>query len=149
MITKKEIMDWPKGSHGNTYGGNPLACVASLATIDLIEKEYLQNAKEMGDYALAALAEMMDRHPSIGDVRGIGLMIGVEFVLDRESKDPAVALRDDVVNFAFERGLLTLGCGQSVIRLAPPLSVTKTEMDDALAILEEAITLAEKKHGLL
>ncbi len=76
-------------------------------------------------------------------------MIGVEFVLDRETKQPAAELRDDVVNFAFERGLLTLGCGQSVIRIAPPLSVTKSEVDDAMAIFEEAITLAEKKHGLL
>jgi 4-aminobutyrate aminotransferase len=147
MIAKKEIMDWPKGSHGNTYGGNPLACSASLATIDLIEKQFLQNAKEVGDYAQDALAEIMARHPSIGDVRGIGLMIGVEFVLDRDSKEPAAGLRDDVVNFAFERGLLTLGCGQSVIRLAPPLSVTRGEVDDALMIFEEAITLAEQKHG--
>ena len=76
-------------------------------------------------------------------------MIGVEFVLDRESKEPAVQLRDDIVDYAFERGLLTLGCGQSVIRLAPPLSVTRGEVDDALAIFEEAITLAEQKHGLL
>jgi 4-aminobutyrate aminotransferase len=148
MIAKKEIMDWPKGSHGNTYGGNPLACAASLATIDLIEKQYLKNAKEIGDYTLDALAELMVRHPSIGDVRGIGLMIGVEFVLDRVSKEPADQLRDDIVNYAFERGLLTLGCGQSVIRLAPPLSVTRGEVDDALAIFEEAITLAEHKHGL-
>lgn len=149
MIARREIMDWPKGSHGNTFGGNPLACSAALATIDLIEKEYLQNATEVGNYTLDALAELMARHPSIGDVRGIGLMIGIEFVLDRESKAPAVDLRDEIVNLAFERGLLTLGCGQSTIRFSPPLSTTISEVNDALVIFEEAITLAEKKYNLL
>jgi 4-aminobutyrate aminotransferase len=146
MITRKEIMSWPTGSHGNTFGGNPISCAASLATIDLIEKHYLQNVREVGEYALDALAEIMARHPSIGDVRGIGLMIGVEFVQNRETKDPAVDLRDEVVNLAFELGLLTLGCGQSVIRISPPLSTTKTEIDEGLMILEEAIALAEKKY---
>ncbi|MCB2210164.1 acetyl ornithine aminotransferase family protein [bacterium] len=149
MIARSEIMDWPKGSHGNTFGGNPLACSAALATIDLIEKDYLNNATEVGNYTLDALAELMARHPSIGDVRGIGLMIGIEFVLDRESKEPAVDLRDDIVNLAFERGLLTLGCGQSTIRFSPPLSTTISEVNDALEIFEEAITLAEKKYNLL
>ncbi len=146
MITRKEIMDWPKGSHGNTFGGNPVCCAASLATIDLIEKKYLQNAKDVGDYSLDALAEIMARHPSIGDVRGIGLMIGVEFVEDKETKISAVALRDDIIDLAFERGLLTLGCGKSTIRFAPPLSTSKSEVDEALVIFEEAITLAEAKH---
>jgi 4-aminobutyrate aminotransferase len=146
MITRKEVMSWPKGSHGNTYGGNPIACAASLATIDLIEREYLQNAREVGEYTLDALAEIMVRHPSIGDVRGIGLMIGIEFVKDRESKDPAIKLRDDIVDLSFERGLLTLGCGGSTIRFSPPLSTSKSEVDEALLIFEEAITLAEAKH---
>jgi len=145
MITRKEIMSWPKGSHGNTYGGNPISSAAALATIDLLEKGYLQNAQDVGQYTLDAMAEIMARHPSIGDVRGIGLMIGVEFVMDRESKEPAVALRDDIVDRAFERGMLTLGCGQSTIRLSPPLSTTKREVDEALIIFEEAINLAEKK----
>jgi len=145
MVTRKEIMSWPKGSHGNTYGGNPIACAASLATIDLIEKHYLQNATNVGEYTLDALAEIMARHPSIGEVRGIGLMIGVEFVLDRESKEPAVQLRDAIINLAFERGLLTLGCGMSTIRISPPLSTSKSEVNEALLIFEEAITLAESK----
>jgi 4-aminobutyrate aminotransferase len=145
MIARKEIMSWPKGSHGNTFGGNPVSCAASLATIDLIEKHYLQNARDVGAHTLDALSEIMVRHPSIGDVRGIGLMIGVEFVQDRETKDPAVDLRDRIIDLAFERGLLTLGCGQSVIRISPPLSTTKSEVDEALLILEEAITLAEKE----
>ena len=146
MITRKEIMSWPTGSHGNTFGGNPISCAASLATIDLIKKYYLQNAREVGEYTLDALSEIMVRHPSIGDVRGIGLMIGVEFVQNRESKDPAIELRDEVVNLAFERGLLTLGCGQSVIRISPPLSTTKSEIDEGLMIFEEAIALTEKKY---
>ncbi len=144
LIARKEIMTWPKGSHGNTYGGNPIACAASLATIDLIEKHYLENAKDVGSYALDALAEIMVRHPSIGHVRGMGLMIGVEFVKNQETKEPASLLRDKIVDLAFERGLLTLGCGRSVIRFSPPLSTSKTEMDEALHIFEEAVTLAEK-----
>lgn len=146
MVTRKELMSWPKGSHGNTFGGNPISCAASLATIDLIEQTYLQNARDLGEYTLDALSEIMVRHPSIGDVRGIGLMIGVEFVKDRETKEPAVALRDEIVDLAFERGMLTLGCGNSTIRLSPPLSTSRGEVDEALKIFEEAITLAEKKH---
>jgi len=146
MITRKEVMSWPKGSHGNTFGGNPISCAAAIATIDLIKSSYMQNAREVGEYTLDALSEIMVRHPSIGDVRGIGLMIGVEFVKDRESKVPAVKLRDDVVNQAFKHGLLTLGCGKSTIRISPPLSTTKSEVDDALIIFEKAITLAEAKH---
>jgi len=146
MISRKEVMNWPKGSHGNTFGGNPISCAAALATIDLIEKQYIQNVREIGEYTLSALAEIMARHPSIGKVRGIGLMIGVEFVLDRETKEPAVDLRDEIINLAFERGLLTLGCGNSTIRFSPPLSTSKSEVDDALKIFEEAITIAEGKY---
>jgi 4-aminobutyrate aminotransferase len=148
MITRKEIMSWPKGSHGNTYGGNPIACAASLATIDLIEKTYMENVRDVGPYTLDALAEIMARHPSIGEVRGIGLMIGVDFVQDRESKIPAVDLRDAVVDLAFERGLLTLGCGHSTIRISPPLSTTRGEVDEALLIIEESISLAETQFGV-
>ncbi len=148
MITRQEIMSWPKGSHGNTFGGNPISCAASLATIDLIENHYLKNAHDVGEYTLDALSEIMVRHSSIGDVRGIGLMIGIEFVQDHRTKEPAIDLRDKIVNLAFERGLLTLGCGQSVIRLSPPLSTKKNEVDEALMILEEAITLAEKEFAI-
>lgn len=144
MIARKSVMTWPKGAHGNTYGGNPLACAASLATIDLIEKEYLQNACEVGEFALEALAEIQSRHPSIGQVRGMGLMLGIEFVKNRETKEAAGKLRDDVVDLAFERGLLTLGCGKSVIRIAPPLSISKAEMEEGLKVFDEAIGLAEK-----
>jgi 4-aminobutyrate aminotransferase len=145
MIARQSVMDWPKGSHGNTYGGNPLACAASLATIELIKEQYLQNAAEVGQYTLDALEEIKTSHPSIGDVRGIGLMIGVDFVKDRETHAPAHDLRDRVVDLAFERGLLTLGCGRSVIRISPPLSISRAEVDEGLEIFEEAVTLAEKE----
>lgn len=145
-IARQHVMTWSLGSHGNTYGGNPLACVAALETIDLIENEYLQNAAEVGEYTLNALHEIMTRHPSIGDVRGIGLMLGVEFVKDRVTKQPDHELRDCVVDLAFERGLLMLGCGSSTIRISPPLCITRTEVDDGLQIFEEAITLAEQSH---
>ena len=148
-IARRSVMTWKKGAHGNTYGGNPLACAAALATIELIEEQYLQNAAEVGQYALDALAELQVQHPSIGDVRGKGLMIGVEFVMDKETKVPAEALRDRIADLAFESGLITLGCGQSVIRVSPALSITKAEIDEGLKIFAEAITAAEKEFGLL
>jgi 4-aminobutyrate aminotransferase len=147
MIARKSVTSWPKGAHGNTYGGNPIACAAALATINLIETDYLENAAQVGRYTLDALAEIMVRHASIGEVRGIGLMIGIEFVKDRKSKNPAEELRDRIVDLAFERGLLTLGCGKSVIRISPPLSISRSEVDEGLQILEEAISIAEKEDS--
>ncbi|HMN00877.1 MAG TPA: acetyl ornithine aminotransferase family protein [Anaerolineales bacterium] len=147
-IARRDIMDWERGAHGNTYGGNPISCAASLATIELIEKEYMKNAAEVGQYTLDALAEIQARHPSIGDVRGLGLMIGVEFVLNRETREPAEKIQSRVVNLAFERGLLLLGCSKSVIRIAPPLSISQSEVNEGLKIFEEAVTLAEKEFGL-
>ena len=144
-IARKSVMDWEIGAHGNTYGGNPVSCAASLATIDLLEKGFMKNAKEVGEYAMDALEEIKARHPSIGDVRGKGLMIGVEFVKDRETKEPAKKLTDRLVDLAFEHGLLTLSCGQSVIRIAPPLSISKAEMDEGLKLFEDALTAAEKE----
>lgn len=144
-ITRKSVMDWEIGTHGNTYGGNPISCAASLATIDLVEKEFMQNAREVGEYAIDALEEIKSRHPSMGEVRGKGLMIGVEFVKDRETKEPAKELTDRIVALGFERGLLMLSCGKSVIRIAPPLAMTKNEMDEGLRIFENALTTAEKE----
>ena len=148
-VARRSVMDWGKGTHGNTYGGNPISCAASLATIDLIKNEYLENAAKMGRYALDCLEEIMHRHPSIGNIRGKGLMIGVEFVKNRETKEPAKEISDRVVELAFERGLLMLSCAKSVIRVAPPLSISKTEIDEGLKIFAEAITLAEKEMGML
>jgi 4-aminobutyrate aminotransferase len=144
-IARKSVMNWEAGTHGNTYGGNPISCAASLATIDLIENGFMQNAAEVGAYAMDALEEIKARHPSIGDVRGKGLMIGVEFVTDRETKEPAKELTERLVNLGYERGLLMLSCGKSVIRIAPPLSMNKSEMDEGLGIFEEALIAAEKE----
>jgi 4-aminobutyrate aminotransferase len=143
-FAKQHIVNWPRGSHGNTYGGNPVSCVAALQTIDLVEKLYLDNANEMGAYLMGVLEQMQARHPSIGQVRGKGLMIGVEFVKDRMTKEADEKVRDYTVDHAFYRGLLLLGCAKSVIRLAPPLCVTKAEIDEAMAIFDEALTLAEQ-----
>jgi 4-aminobutyrate aminotransferase len=144
-IARRSIMDWSRGAHGNTYGGNPLACAAALKTIELLEREYLQNAAEVGQYTIDALHEIAARHPSIGEVRGLGLMIGVEFVKEHASKEPDEELRNRVVHNAFERGLLLLGCAKSVIRIAPALSISKAQIDEGLLVFEEALTLAEKE----
>jgi 4-aminobutyrate aminotransferase len=145
VIARKSVMSWPKGSHGNTYGGNPISCVAASATIEQIEKHYLKNTNETGPYTIQKLKEIQSRHPSIGDVRGIGFMIGVDFVEDPTSKKPAAELRNRVERLAFERGLLLLGCGKSVIRISPPLCTTKEQIDEGLNIFEEAVSLAEKE----
>lgn len=145
IIARKSVATWPGGSHGNTYGGNPIACAAALATLDLLREGYLQNAADVGQYTLDVLQEVAARHPSMGDVRGIGLMIGVEFVMDCTTKEPAHDLRDRVVEHAFQRGLLSLGCGRNTIRISPPLSITRAEIDEGLEIFEEAIRLAEQE----
>jgi 4-aminobutyrate aminotransferase len=147
-IARESVMRWPKGTHGNTFGGNPISCAASLATIELIEEQYLANAAEVGQYAIDALQEIQTRHTSIGDVRGKGLMIGVEFVKDKSTKEPNEAIRDMIEKSGFEHGLLLLGCSRSVIRLAPPLCITRQEIDEGLQIFEHVITMAEKQQGL-
>ncbi len=145
MISKASVHTWPAGAHGNTYGGNPLACAASLVTLDLVEQELMANAARVGAYALQGLEQLMARHPSIGHVRGKGLMLAMEFVRSRTTKDPFPELRDRVEQYAFRMGLLTMGAGESVLRMAPPLVVTEKEVDEALSILDEAITLAERE----
>jgi 4-aminobutyrate aminotransferase len=147
IITRSNVMDWPAGAHGNTYGGNPVACAAGIATLELIEGGLMENASQVGEYTLDALAEIQARHPSIGDVRGKGLMIGVDFVLDRASKAHAHDVREAIVHTAFQRGLLTLGCGESTIRIAPPLTITPERIDEGLGILEAAIQEVEEKIG--
>ena len=150
MVARRSIVTWPPGSHGNTYGGNPIACAASLATLQLIEEQYMQNAVEVGEHTMDILTEIQSRHPSIGDVRGFGLMIGVDFIKDPTSREGDADLRDQVVDLAFERGLLTLGCGKSTIRVSPPLSITKDQIDVGLEIFEDALTAAEKeKEGIV
>ena len=145
MVARASIATWTKGAHGNTYGGNPVACSAALTTIDLIEEGYMENAAIIGEYTLNALRELQIRHPYIGDVRGKGLMIGIEFVKDRATKEPASELRDEIVDQAFKRGLLLLGCGVSTIRIAPPLCINRDEIDEGLEILEESIYASIKE----
>ncbi len=148
MIARDSVVTWKKGAHGNTFGGNPLSCVAALETLRLIEESFMDNAAYVGSYILRRLRQIQQEHPSIGMVRGIGLMIGIEFVKDHESKTPASELRNRVEELAFERGLLTLGCGRSTIRVSPPLCLSEAEAEEGLQILSEAIGLAEQEASV-
>jgi 4-aminobutyrate aminotransferase len=139
LITRADIMDWVPGSHASTFGGNPVAIAAALATIDIIEREAMQNAHDVGEHILARISDWPQRLPLVGDVRGRGLMIGIEFVVDKHTKASAGEQRDHVVELAFERGILVLGCGSNTLRLSPPLIVTKQQADVALDILEDCI----------
>ena len=136
---KSLIEKWTPGAHGNTYGGNPLCCAAALATIDLVDKEYKDNAAAVGRYLLEKMRELADRHPVIGEVRGKGLMIGMEFVEDRETKKPAKKFVAELIHEAFYNGLLMLPCGVSTIRFMPPLMLSRDLADEAMVIIEKAI----------
>lgn len=141
IVARAELMQWEPGSHASTFGGNPVSCAAALRTIGLLEEELVQNAAEVGAFLLQRLNRMSERYPMIGEVRGLGLMIGIELVKDRETKERAQQWRDAVVRHAFEKGLLLLGCGENTIRLMPPLIVNHEQAEMALEILDE--TLAE------
>jgi 4-aminobutyrate aminotransferase len=143
-MTRAEIMNWIPGSHASTFGGNPVCIAAALATMDILEREGMKNAATVGEKMLERLSPWVAKHPTVGEVRGRGLMIGVEIVKDQKSRTPAGPMRDKIVDLAFERGLLILGCGETSIRLCPPLIVNQQEADIALDILEECITLAAK-----
>jgi len=144
VMARKSVMNWRPGQQGSTFGGNPLSCAAGLATIDVIEREgLLQHTLDVGDYAMDVLNEMKERHATIGDVRGKGLMIGVEFVLDKVKKIAAHDHAENIVAKAFEKGALFLSCGKSSIRMSPALNISRHLMDEALAIFEDAITEAE------
>ena len=132
MIARKEISTWIRGTHGSTFGGNPVACAAALATIALIEDGLVQNASEIGHYLKASLTKLRSSHKHVTDVRGLGLMIGVEFA--QASGKPAADLRDQVMIKSFDKGLLLLGCGQSTIRFCPPLIVKREDVDTAVGI---------------
>jgi 4-aminobutyrate aminotransferase len=145
---RSEIMSWPPGAHASTFGGNPVACAAAIATIGLLRRELVRNAAEIGAHLIDGVRALMDRHPLIGDVRGKGLMIGIECVRDRQTKERAIEERDQVVNAAFYRGLLVLGAGKNTIRLSPPLVLTKDQADTAVHLLDEAFSEVEQKHGI-
>jgi 4-aminobutyrate aminotransferase len=139
IIAREGIMDWGPGSHASTFGGNPVSCVAALETIKLLEDELMENARTVGGHLKDRLQELMANHRLIGDVRGLGLMIGVELVRDRATKVPASTERDEIVQACFRRGLLLLGCGVSTLRLCPPLVVTNEQCDVAVGILDEVL----------
>jgi len=144
-MTKASIMDWKPGSHASTFGGNPVCIAAALATLDVLQNEGLANATAQGERMFSRLRGWPKKHPIVGDVRGRGLMIGIEIVKDQETREAAPALRDRIVDLAFERGLLILGCGENSIRLAPPLIVKEEECLVALDILEECVSTAERQ----
>jgi 4-aminobutyrate aminotransferase len=139
IVAKDSVTTWPSGSHGSTFGGNPVCCAAALATLDLVEGGLMENAARMGDRLLTAAGRLMDKHPCIGDVRGSGLMVGVEFVKDRATREPAGELVHELVQRAFSRGLLLLGAGKSTLRLAPPLVISEQDVDTAMRMIDDCL----------
>lgn len=146
-VAPRDIMDWPPGSHGNTFGGNPVSCVAALATMDLIEKELLENARVVGAFMARELHGIMERHGHVGWVNALGLMIGIEIVARPGTTVSAPGMRDAIELECYKRGVLVLGCGPSSIRLAPPLVVTRRQAQVALEVFEDAVTAVERGQG--
>ena len=144
MLARHDIMDWVPGSHASTFGGNPVSCRAALATIELLEGSLIANAAVIGQYFKSRLTELARKHRLIGDVRGIGLMVAIELVTDREKKTKAIEERNIVIASAFQKGLLLLGCGENAVRFIPALNVSKEDIDKALSILDEILTEIEE-----
>jgi len=145
-MSRASIMDWKPGSHASTFGGNPVAIAAAMATLDVLEREGVANAVKVGNAMMQRLKEWPKKHPIVGDVRGRGLMIGIEIVKDQGTREAAAEWRNRIETLAFDRGLLILGCGETSIRLAPPLIAKQEEADIALDILEESISEVEHQH---
>ncbi|MDT4954880.1 MAG: 4-aminobutyrate aminotransferase [Acidobacteriota bacterium] len=143
-VARASLMDWKPGAHASTFGGNPVCIAAALKTIELLERELIRNSAEVGAYMQEGLRQLMRKHACIGDVRGLGMMVGVEFVEDRDSMKPAPELRDRIESACFERGLIILGAGFNTIRWSPPLILTRENVDVALEIFDEAITASCK-----
>jgi 4-aminobutyrate aminotransferase len=137
---RADVMAWPPGAHASTFGGNPVACAASLATIGLLKQTLVQNAATVGEFMLASLRELQQKHALIGDVRGKGLMIGIELVRDRQTKERATTERDRIVDECFKRGLLILGAGRNALRLSPPLVLTQAQAATAIGILDVVLS---------
>jgi 4-aminobutyrate aminotransferase len=135
VVARADIMDWEAGSHGSTFGGNPVSCKAALATIELLEDHLMANAATQGKRLHKGLKELQKSHECIGDARGIGLMAALELVRDRKTKEPDNELRDKIIQHAFLKGLLLLGCGESSIRFCPALTVSSDEIDRCISIL--------------
>jgi 4-aminobutyrate aminotransferase len=145
-VARAGLMAWPPGAHASTFGGNPVSCAAALATIKLLKDSLVANAAEVGGHLMSGLKALADAHPLIGDVRGRGLMIGVELVRDGRTKERATHERDAVVNAAFTRGLLVLGAGKNAVRFSPPLVLTREQADIAVKIFGEALTEVEHRQ---
>ena len=141
-VARADLMPWPPGAHASTFGGNPVACAAALATIALLEESLIENAARMGRHLLDRMRDWPARFPHVGQVRGLGLMIGIEMVRDQSTRERAPEMRDRVIHLAFERGLLVLGAGENSIRLCPPLVITRDQCDFALDTLAECLTAA-------
>ena len=146
-MTKADVMNWVPGSHASTFGGNPISIAAALATMDVLQREGIANAAKIGGLMMDRLKGWESTHPLVGEVRGRGLMIGIELVKDRQTREPATALRNRVETLAFERGLMILGCGETSIRLCPPLILKEEEATVALDILEDALTNVEQEYA--
>lgn len=144
MIARGDLMDWKPGAHASTFGGNPVCIAAALATMDLLETQYIDNARRVGGFLQGRIADWPARHRIVGDVRGKGLMIGVEIVRDRKTKERAGDLRDAIVDLAFEKGLLLLGAGENTIRVAPPLPIDEEQAAFAAQTLDACIGEVEK-----
>jgi 4-aminobutyrate aminotransferase len=143
-VARADLMDWGPGAHASTFGGNPVALAAAIKTIELLERELIANSAEVGAHLQERLRGLMSRHECIGDVRGLGLMVGVEFVEDRQTLRPAPELRDRIEVECFNRGLILLGAGFNTIRWSPPLVISKENIDVAIEIFDEAITASLK-----
>jgi 4-aminobutyrate aminotransferase len=144
-VARADLMDWKPGAHASTFGGNPVCIAAALKTIELLERSLVANSASVGAYLQEGLRKLMQKHDCIGDVRGLGLMIGVEFVEDRDTMKPDAALRDRIEVACFERGLIILGAGFNTIRWSPPLILSRENVDVALEIFDEAITASYDK----
>jgi 4-aminobutyrate aminotransferase len=138
-VARADIMNWPPGAHASTFGGNPVACAAALETIRLLETQYIQNAANMGEYVMKRIADWPAKHAIVGQVRGRGLMIGIELVKSQETREPYSEARGKILQRAFEKGLMLIGCGESTLRFVPPLIVEKGHIDAALEILEDCL----------
>jgi 4-aminobutyrate aminotransferase len=148
MIARQEVMSWPSGAHGSTFGGNPVCCAAAEATLDVVEEEGLiDNAARVGGRLMEQLQSLADESHLIGDVRGLGLMIGVEMVQDKKTKAKAVKERDRLVLECFKRGLILLPCGPNSVRFSPPLIITQAQADTALDIFVEALAVVENHRA--
>ena len=139
LTARAEIMDWEAGSHASTFGGNPISCQAAMVTIELLEEGLMDNAVVQGEYLMAKLREFQQSYECMGDVRGKGLMVAVEFVKDSKSKEPAREWRNEIIKKAFQKGLLLLGCGENSIRFCPALTVTAEEINECLSIFDEVV----------